>query len=495
MNSLACDVLIVGGGGAGLAAAIEAALAGAKVILLEKNSALGGSTGMSVGSITAAGTPEQRRKGIHDDFLAHAADLKTLNDRVRPETNPTFRMLLAENAPKTLEWLKSLGIEFVGPFPELPHQRSRMHNVVPSSRAYIDRLRRRALEVGVTIRCHVAAQSLVLESGRVAGVVAHRAAVGDLRVASRATVLATGDFSSSPELLARYVSEQAARLPGINPTSTGDGHAMAVGIGAAMCRQANIYSSLRFVSGKRMKLINGLPTAPLFAKILRLGFENLPAWIVRPILMTFLTSILQPEPRLYYAGAILINRRGQRFGDETQPLVYELPKQPDGSAYIIFDSRIAKRFSKWPDFLSTAPGIGYAYVPDFRRYRPDLCHEARGLPDLAAAIGVDPIALAESVRAYNRAVSSFNRLAVEEPPFFALGPVKSYITLTDGGLMVDSGLRVLRPDANPIPGLYAAGAVGQGDLLLRGHGHHLGWAFTSGRLAGKNAAAFAAYGH
>ena len=73
-------------------------------------------------------------------------------------------------------------------------------------------------------------------------------------------------------------------------------------------------------------------------------------------------------------------------------------------------------------------------------------------------------------------------------PFYALGPVKSYVVFTDGGLNVDEDLRVLGANEQPIPGLFAAGSAGQGGLLLEGHGHHLGWAFISGRIAGKNAA-------
>jgi predicted oxidoreductase len=63
-----------------------------------------------------------------------------------------------------------------------------------------------------------------------------------------------------------------------------------------------------------------------------------------------------------------------------------------------------------------------------------------------------------------------------------------FVTFTDGGLAVDESLRVINREGLVIPGLYAAGSTGQGGLVLEGHGHHLGWAFTSGRLAGRNAA-------
>ena len=70
----------------------------------------------------------------------------------------------------------------------------------------------------------------------------------------------------------------------------------------------------------------------------------------------------------------------------------------------------------------------------------------------------------------------------------ALGPAISWIVFSEGGLKVDTKLRALDRTGKPIPGLYAAGSAGQGGVILEGHGHHLGWGFTSGRLAGANAA-------
>jgi fumarate reductase flavoprotein subunit len=70
----------------------------------------------------------------------------------------------------------------------------------------------------------------------------------------------------------------------------------------------------------------------------------------------------------------------------------------------------------------------------------------------------------------------------------ALGPVRSVFVHSEGGLAVDLEHRVLNASGAPIAGLYAAGSTGQGGLLLRGHGHHLAWAFVSGRRAGRFAA-------
>ena len=90
-----------------------------------------------------------------------------------------------------------------------------------------------------------------------------------------------------------------------------------------------------------------------------------------------------------------------------------------------------------------------------------------------------------------RASARGERPLVAVPPFYALGPAKAYIIFTNGGLKVTERLEVVNVAGAIIPGLYAAGSNGQGGMLLEGHGHHLGWAFVSGRLAGRHAALLA----
>jgi len=137
------------------------------------------------------------------------------------------------------------------------------------------------------------------------------------------------------------------------------------------------------------------------------------------------------------------------------------------------------------DVLSTAPGVAYAYLADYRRTRPDIFHVAQTVTGLAARLGVSREQLAQTVAA----AQERGALASEtHAPLFALGPAKAYIVFTNGGLKVSPHLEVLRADGSPIAGLYAAGSNGQGGLLLEGHGHHLMWAFASGRLAGRRAA-------
>ena len=129
------DVVVVGGGGAGLAAAIEACNAGASVALLEKNERLGGSTAWSVGSITASGTPHQKAKGIADFPQDHWRDMAGFNGDLDRRDNPALRRILADSMPDTFRWLLSHGLRFYGPMPEPPHMQPRMHNVLPNSRA------------------------------------------------------------------------------------------------------------------------------------------------------------------------------------------------------------------------------------------------------------------------------------------------------------------------------------------------------------------------
>jgi succinate dehydrogenase/fumarate reductase flavoprotein subunit len=165
-----------------------------------------------------------------------------------------------------------------------------------------------------------------------------------------------------------------------------------------------------------------------------------------------------------------------------------VPRQPDRLAFIVMDNAIAQKFNTWPHFISTAPGVAYAYLDDYRRNRRDIFHQAPSVADLAHSAGIPPDALAQSVAAHNADTRAGGLPALERPPFYALGPVRSYVVFTDGGLRVSERLEVLRAGGEVIPGLYAAGSAGQGGLLLEGHGHHLGWAFISGRIAGRHAA-------
>ena len=120
------DVVVVGGGGAGLAAAIEARKVGREVLLLEKNPALGGSTAWSIGSISASATPHQIKRGIKDCPADHWADMPAFAGDLAPRDNDALRRILCDEIPEVFRWLMDCGVRFYGPVAEPPHRKPRM---------------------------------------------------------------------------------------------------------------------------------------------------------------------------------------------------------------------------------------------------------------------------------------------------------------------------------------------------------------------------------
>ena len=482
------DVVVVGGGGTGLAAASEVARLGRKVILLEKNPQTGGSTSWSVGSITATNTPHQKKAGIKDSADEHFEDLALHAGALAPRDNLALRRILVDHTTEMLDWLMSLGVVFVGPMPEPPHRYNRMHNVVPNSKSFAYHLTKHCRALGVDIRLNTATQRLITENGRVVGVEARLpdGATHEFR-GKGGVILAAGDYSNGRDMKARFASPDVVEVDAVNPTATGDGHRMALELGATVLNGDIVRGPImRFIPPTRPNLIQKLPPMKPIAKMIAWAMDHVPQFMLRPFLMSFLTTALGPSPDLYKEGAVLINKNGQRFTDELGKPNLFTAKQPDRIAWIVFDHKLAQKFSGWPYFVSTAPGVAYAYLADYRRNRADIYHQADTIEGLAASMGVAPNSLKRSLTDYN--ATRETRPPIDQGPFYALGPVKSYVVFTDGGLKVSTKHEVQREDGSVIPGLYAAGSTGQGGLLLEGHGHHLGWAFISGRLAGRNAA-------
>src|SRR5882672_7507928 len=202
------DVVVVGGGGAGLAAAIEAREAGARVVLLEKNDRLGGSTAWSIGSISVSQTPHQKRRGIVDSPQDHWADMPAFAGDLAARDNETLRRILCEEVPAAFAWLLESGVRFMGPMPEPPHRKPRMHNVLPNSRSYVYHLERRARRAGVAIRTGASVTGIIREGDRVTGV---EVALRDRshRFSARgAVILAAGDFTNGADLKTRFMGPQ-----------------------------------------------------------------------------------------------------------------------------------------------------------------------------------------------------------------------------------------------------------------------------------------------
>jgi fumarate reductase flavoprotein subunit len=311
-------------------------------------------------------------------------------------------------------------------------------------------------------------------------------------------VLAAGDFTNSPELKRRFMGEREARVEAVNPTATGDGQLLGLAAGGRILNgDLALGPEIRFIPPAMPSLVRRLPPWTWLAELMAWSLRHLPDAILRPFVMSFLTTALAPSPALFQQGAILIDRTGRRFADERDQPAFDIAGQPGAIAYILIDGRLARLFSAWPHFISTAPGIAYAYLADYRRNRPDVFRQAGTLAGLADAIGADRATLEATVLAHNADIAGSSeralanappRAPLAEAPYVALGPVRAVFVHNEGGLAVDASHRVLDAADRPIPGLYAAGSTGQGGLLLKGHGHHLAWAFVSGRRAGRIAA-------
>ena len=481
-KSRTVDAIIVGGGGSGLAAAVSAAEQGCSVLLLEKQKQLGGTTGIAVGSFTANRTTMQRVAGIEDTLDDHEEDAGAFApDAIEARNHAALRRWFLSHTAETLDWLRGMGLAFHGPNPEPPNRVPRMHNVVPNAKAYIARLQARFLKLGGEIRCQGEVKELLREGDRVIGV---RAWVDDHEEtmhAQRGVVLACGDYANSHEMIAEHKGDRFAHIDGINPFAAGDGHRLAQAAGAQLVNMDVTYGpELRFVPPEgKLFFSQLLPTTGPIAWLMGRLLPWTPRWVVDAMIRRLLVTWQHPENALFDDGALLLNVNGKRFCDERRWPEREIAiaAQPSKLAYILLNTELIERYSAWPHFISTAPKIAYAYVTDYLKLRPDIAcagslkhiSDRRRIPLKALQTAAGEAGLAR------------NHWAL-------LGPCRAYFTTTEGGAAIDESLRVLDESGMPIPGLYAVGQNGLGGQILWGHGLHIAWALTSGRLVGKTLA-------
>jgi fumarate reductase flavoprotein subunit len=452
------DVIVLGGGIAGHCAAVEAAGAGARVLLLEKEAQIGGSTVLSGGAMAFAGTDEQAAQGIADSDACLLADLLEVGERRNDER---LVRTYVEHQRDTYRWLKAQGVRFtsvqLGGGQSVP----RSNRIDPSQAvAALGAAARGSGRVGV--RTGTAARRLVRSTeGRVTGVLVEQG--GGVRAvrALGGVVLATGGFSRSEEMLRLFApaQEKALRIGG--PGNVGDGIRMACALGAGL-------RDMGFVRGT----FGTHPDA---------GAQQ----------HTLMHAI--------YKGAIAVNRAGRRFVDES--ISYKLIgdaclQQPDAMAWQVFDQAIMDE------------SVSGVVTSDFRGgIESGRLLSAPTLEALAARFGIDAAGLTATVARYNAdAVSGRDSLfgrdglanhygklrAIERPPFYGY-PSTSAVLATYAGVAVDEASLVLDVFGEPIDRLFAAGeVVGGFHGAAYMTGSSLGKGAIFGRIAGRNAAAAAA---
>ncbi len=492
------DVIVVGGGGSGLAAGLSAAEHGARVLVLEKQPHLGGTTGIAVGSFTAGGTAAQRKAGIEDNPDDHADDAgKFAPPEIEARGNTELRRFFLEHAAETLDWLTGMGLAFHGPSPEPPNRVPRMHNVVPNAKAYVATFQARLLRRGGTIICNAAVEELITDGSGVTGVAASIEGRRWEFLAKRGVVLAAGDYSNAPEIIGRFKGDQFSAIEGINPNAHGDGHMLAERAGGKLLNMDVTYGpELRFIAPPGNGFEQLLPSQGIGARLMGMMLPLVPKFVINWMVKRLLLTWQHPENSLFDEGVILLNSEGRRFCDEKTWPEREtaIANQPGKICYLLLDERIVEHYGKWPNFVSTAPEIAYAYVEDYLRLRADVSVEAPSLEALAEIRALPSDEVCRTVDEFNRYVEGaepdpFGRTGDENSlggkRWVLLGPAKAYFTTTEGGVAINDRMEVLDEDDRPIAGLFAVGSNGGGGQVHWGHGLHIGWAITSGRLVGE----------
>ncbi|KAA9166414.1 FAD-dependent oxidoreductase [Amycolatopsis acidicola] len=462
------DVIVIGGGGAGLSAAVSAAESGASVLLFESEKELGGSTQLSAGLFTAAGTSVQKGLGIEDSaekFFQHYMDLN--HWVLRPGLIAAF----CRNAGPTLEWLIGLGVEIPAKVSSNAHMpglcQAGVEDVwrghVPKDQGYglVQVLAKAARANKVDIVLNTRVQRLIEEDGRVAGVVAD-----DLEVRANAVVVASGGFAQNKALLAKYYPATLRAGDDLFVVaaegSRGDHIGFGEQVGAAL-------------AGDGWGLL--MPTAYL---------QRMHHW----------QSGFPPKSRIY------VNDRGRRFMDEDASYAVSggIIDAQGGTVWNVFDERarlaLGEGYAHWNAEVVAAEAEAGRTI------------RAGSLEELAGKIGVPAAALTATVNRWNEQLphgtdpdflrhrTLANKGSAENPepigtaPFYAVRTLPAELVCTHAGLEIDEHAAVRDENGDVIGGLFAAGEAGAGVLGLRyvGGGNAVANALTMGRVAGRNAA-------
>lgn len=454
-NSRSCEVLVIGGGLAGFAAALTAADTGARVLLLEKAAEVGGSTVLSGGSFAFAGTDAQQAAGIEDSADKLYEDLMDVGGGANV---PELARKYAEENLSAYEWLRSYGVEFGSVVAASGQSLPRSHPANP--RHVLDRLAAAArARLDITVETSARVVRLVQHrEDRVIGVdVEHLEGGTERIIVQRGIVIASGGFGQDVALIRAFSPRAARALRLGGQANTGDGLRMAWKLGADL---------------RDMPYVKGT-------------FGNHPD--AKPTEHTACMAI--------YKGAIAVNKAARRFMNESldYKLLGDLCLEQEGAvAYQIFDQNI---------LASEIPG--YPMFEFGRRVTEGRLLRADTLEELAVILGIPGDRLVASVEEYSQQVRNgapdpYGRIhlthnygdlvPIDTPPFYGY-PSTAAVVATYAGVAIDAQARVIDVYGNPIPALFAAGEVTGGfHGAAYMTGTSLGKATIFGRTAGRNAA-------
>jgi fumarate reductase flavoprotein subunit len=468
-ESLETQIVVIGGGGTGLAAAVAGAEKGAKVILLEKRKAAGGNTALARG-IFAAESPVQKRMKIdaERDKLFKIA-MSYSHWKVDPKIVRAF----VDKSGDTIRWLEEKGLKFEDILHYYPNQIPRVFHV-PEGRGagLVKFLVKKCEEMGVRLLYGTAAKKILTgERGKVAGVLA-ATREREFRIIGKSVILGTGGYSGNRELLKKYYADYTEDLCLHGSPNMGDGLLMATEIGAA-------------TEGLGILHLRG----PRFA-----GSPYI--------------AIVVEEP-----NTIWVNKKGERFIDEATAFHWPesgnaLNRQPDKISYTLFDEKIKKTFIEQGVIKGTARYPTGTKMGELEKeFRHHLDKGAMKVADswevIGKWIGAQPSLLNRTIDEYNSFCDQrCDELFMKDPrflqplripPYYAFKCVQSFHG-TIGGIKINHRMEVLNQQGNPIPGLYAGGIDTGGwesdTYCLTLSGSAFAFALNSGRIAAENASTY-----
>ena len=443
------DVVVIGSGGTGLSAAIQANELGMKVAVLEKEEELGGNTNRASSGMNAAETNVQLHHGVIDNVADFYRE--TYKDGGRLNDKDMLGYFVYHTAP-AIDWLSDHGIKLDDITVTGGMSKKRTHR--PASMTPIGGfLVKSLLDVVAKEEIPVFNKTKVIklrqaEDGRVNGVEVNADGITKI-INAKAVILATGGFGASKEYIKRFRPDLESYKTTNQPGATGDGLMLAENVGAELMQ---------------MNLVQVHPT------------------------------VQQDNPHVYLIGeavrgegAILVNGEGKRFVNElnTRKIVSnEITALPEHSAYLVFDQGIRDR-AKAIEFYDK---VGLVVHGDT-------------IEDLAKKINVDPSNLQQTVNTWNKAVeehndTEFNRTTgmdrgITKPGFFAIH-IAPAIHYTMGGIHITPKTQVLDGNGDIIKGLFAAGEVAGG---LHGNnrvgGNSIAETIVFGRQAGQQVTLYA----
>ena len=470
-QTLTADVVVIGAGGAGMAAAVTANQAGKTVIVIEKASKMGGNTILSGGALNAVDEGSETALANNDSVENHYNQTFNGGDQ---QGDPVLVHTLVDNAWSGVEWLKSLGMEFYdGVFTVTGGMWPRAHKPVEPEGTGFFKTYQNYMDTheGITMVYNTTAKEFIVENNVVTGVTCTGETGNTITVtATNGIVLATGGFGRNIEMRVKYnnINKKWPTLdesiPSTNTSGiTGDGIIMAEAIGANLVQMENI-------------------------QLLPLGDPE--------------TGSLSGNIEHAVESRIFINLEGNRFvneGGRRDDMTLALFEQPETTMYIVMDSDTYPEGNEKNNFGESIADL----VSAGRALKAD------SLEELAALMNVPAENLIASVEDYNKyckggelegQTDSFGRTlftdtdgvnnGINNAPYYAAVRVPT-VHHTMGGVQINEHAQVIDTNGNVISGLFAAGEVTGGiHGTNRLGGNALTDTVTFGRIAGTSASEF-----